>query len=800
MMLYPPNFEDKIGFTKIKNIIRNKCQGELGRQFVDKVKFTSNFDLILKLVGQTNDVLRIIRSEGSFPLHEYFDIKGLLTKASKIDAHLQEEEFHQLKLTLSNIDHLIRFLKKNQAEYLNISMLSVGIYLNPTIIFEINRVIDERGKIMNNASEELLSIRDEIQKLEFKVRAKSDRILKKLIEDGYSSDESTVTIRNGRLVVPVRSEFKRVVGGFIHDESSTGQTAFIEPSSLVEVNNDIRTLNYREKREVTRILTRLTDLLRPEISNLFNCYDFLGLMDFIRAKALLAIDLDAIQPEIKKTCIIQWHGARHPILFLSHQLQNKPIVPLTIALDHKQRILIISGPNAGGKSICLQTVVLIQYMLQCGILVPVAEGSVSGIFNQIFIDIGDEQSVENDLSTYSSHLINMKHFVNYANNRTLFLIDEFGTGTEPQFGGAIAESILEKLRRQNAYGIITTHYTNLKKYAEKHSGVINGAMRFDLLKMEPLYLLEIGKPGSSFALEISKKIGLPEEIIHQAQKLIGTTHVKFERLLSELEQEKKELEDQKYRIGRKEKKIELLSSEYEHLKTYLEKQQKSLINEAKQKAETLIKNANKEIERTIRIIKEEKAEKHITRKVREKLEKFREEIQPGTEPSIEVNENDQKISFLEGEIKVGDYVQITSTGTVGIILKIVKKSAEVAMGDLKSKIPLEKLVKISRKSYEKISPTKSSLKGVNFIEKGKSFSSTLDIRGKRAEEVIGLLSSYLDEALLLNQREVKILHGKGDGILRKVVRDFIKDLPFIANYTDESVEMGGAGITVITLT
>ncbi len=801
--LYPDSLEEKIGFNRIKNLIKDHCEGELGTTFVDKIKFSSNFDKIKLQVSQAKEFLNILTSGHAFPGGEYFNIRKYLVKASKIDAFLLEEEFHELKLSLIKVEHILKFFKKNADDYPNLSFLTVGIYLNPQINYEINRIIDERGKIRNTASDLLLDIRNQLQKLEFRVRARLENILKQYMSDGYSNDDATITLRNGRLVLPVRAEFKRVVSGFIHDESSTGQTAFIEPSQVVEINNDIRDLMYKEKREITRILIALTDLVRPEITNLEQCNELLGIIDFIRAKARLALDLDAILPEIFPKTLIDWKEARHPLLFLSHKKSGKEVVPLNIHLSQQAHILVISGPNAGGKSVCLQTVGLLQYMIQCGLLVPLAEGSKMGIFTQLFIDIGDEQSLENDLSTYSSHLINMKYFLQHATAKTLILIDEFGTGTEPQFGGAIAEAILEDMRRQKVTGIITTHYTNLKKYAENKEGVINGAMRFDIKKMEPLFILEIGKPGSSFALEIAGKIGLDKRIIEQAKKNIGTTHVKFERLITELEDEKREFEKQKHSLENKEKELKELVDEYESMKNYLDTRKDQLIREAKIQADDLIRQANKEIEKTIRIIQEKKADKEITRKVRKDLRDFQDRLESKVMKKTESKLQKTYPIEIRGPIRENDYVKIKNSHTYGLILSIKGNSAQLAIGDLKTTVDLSRLVKISSDEYR--SQTDSDLRsgtqsrGLNLAEKQKSFSSTLDIRGKRAEEVLSILTNYLDDAVLLGMKELRILHGKGDGVLREVIRNYLHEVSFIENYRDEHADRGGAGITLVTL-
>jgi DNA mismatch repair protein MutS2 len=802
-MLYPASIEEKIGFRKVKEIIKEHCEGDLGKLYVEKIRFTSNHDQIKQKIHQTGEFLRIISSRNSFPGGAYSNIHKFLVKASKIDAFLLEEELHELKLSLIMVEQILKYFKKHAGDYPHLSLLTVGIYLNPQINYSINNVIDERGKIRNTASDLLRDIRNQLQKLEFRVRTRLENILKQYMTDGYSNEDATITIRNGRLVLPVRAEFKRMVGGFIHDESSTGQTAFIEPSQVVEINNDIRDLIYQEKREITRILIAMTDLIRPEIANLEKCNELLGQIDFIRAKARLAADLNAILPELVPQTIIDWKQAHHPLLFLSHKKAGREVVPLNIYLTKKTHILVISGPNAGGKSVCLQTVGLLQYMIQCGLLVPVAEGSKMGIFNRLFIDIGDEQSVENDLSTYSSHLINMKFFLEHATPKTLILIDEFGTGTEPQFGGAIAGAILDNLRKKRVAGIITTHYSNLKKYAENHEGVINGAMRFDIKKMEPLFILDIGKPGSSFALEIAGKIGLNRHIIDQAKKNVGATHVKFERLIAELEDERREFETHRQSLEKKENQLKKLVDEYETMRTYLDSRKDQMLKEAKIKADELVRQANKEIEKTIRIIKERKAEKEITRKARKKLKDFQDRLETDKKKGLSTLGKKQFATPKELSLKENDPVKIKETLTYGIVLNIKGNTAQLAIGDLKTSVELNRLLKVSAEEYGHYTKPDYSRstrpRGLDIAEKQKKFDTTLDVRGKRAEVALSILSNYLDDALLLGMKELRILHGKGDGILRETIRNYLREINFIETIRDEHADRGGAGITLITL-
>ncbi len=796
-MIYPKTFEEKLEFHKIREYIKKNCIGILGSNIVDNISFSSDYGKINTLLNQTEEFRKILVSSEFFPATEYSDFGPYLVKASKIDAYLSDEEFHNLKLSLTTSENILAFFSKNISSYPELSLLTVGIYLNPLLLKEINRVIDEHGKVRDNASPELNEIRSSLRKQHFKVRKIMDRMLGEYITEGYSNEDANVTIRNGRLVLPVRSEFKRNTGGFIHDESASGQTAYIEPASALEINNDILDLEHQEKREVIKILSRLTNIIRPEIGNMRKCIDFLGMIDFIRAKAKWAISIDAVRPEIIKKPAFKWQKARHPLLYLSHRSVNKPVIPLDLILDKDSRILIISGPNAGGKSVCLKTVGIIQYMMQCGLLVPMSESSTMGIFSSILVDIGDEQSIESDLSTYSSHLINMKAFIAYAAQKTLFLIDEFGTGTEPQFGGAIAESILDLLLESKAFGIITTHYSNLKKYGGEHPGVANGAMRFDIDKMEPLFLLDIGRPGSSFAIEIAAKIGLPESILNKAKQKAGYEHVNYEKLLGELEHEKRKLDENIKQFSSRERELKKMVSEYEELRTYLDNKKQEIIKEAKVQAQEILKEANKTVEQSIREIKESQADKTVTRSAREKIENIKRKVRSGER----TRNSPLALQRSPKELTVGSMARIRDQDTVGQIISIKGKITELAAGQLIIKIPMDRLEPISMDKLLSVefSSKKSFNTGLNLTEKMQHFSNTLDLRGRRGNEAIAELDHYIDQALYLNKRELRILHGKGNGILRKLVREQLMQYNFIESVRDEEVERGGDGVTVVTL-
>jgi len=800
-LLYPPNLEQKLGFDRLREWLKDACISPLGRAYVDKIRFSDNFGLVEKLVGQTAEMQRIMQSGGDFPAQNYFDATPYLRRAAIEGTMLVEEEFFNLKSSLNTISGCLRFFANQPPEaYPLLGEYAATIRVERSVTEAIDRIIDERGLIRDNASPELAQIRRRLISEQIAVRKKLDGMLRTAKSSGWVGDDVSLTVRNGRLVIPIAAEHKRKFKGFIHDESSTGQTVFIEPTDVLESNNAIRELEYEERREINRILTRLTDQLRPYLPELNKAYQFLGLMDFLRAKAKLASQMNAIAPKFENRTMVDWRAARHPLLHLAFQKQGKSVVPLDLELNAQQRILIISGPNAGGKSVSLKTVGLIQYMYQCGLLVPMREDSTMGFFQNVFIDIGDEQSLENDLSTYSSHLTNMRHFLAMANKRTLFLIDEFGTGTEPGLGGAIAEAILENLTRSGAYGVINTHYTNLKVLADKTEGLINGAMRFDGEHLEPLYQLEIGKPGSSFAFEIASKIGLPRDVVEQAKQKLGTQQVNFEKLLKELDIERRVFAEKNMELGIKERKLAQQLAEYAAQKTTLENNEKRILNEAKQKAKLLLSDTNQRIENTIREIKESKAERETTKQARTELERFtKKELKP--EPVADLPST-IKIEPESGAIEVGSFVRIKDQTALAEVMALKGKDAEVRIGELKSNIKLNRLEKVSNKTYREITgETKSrpTMTGVDLNERQQNFSFNLDVRGKRGEEVLGIVDQFFDNAVMLGYDEIRIVHGKGDGILRTLVRNHLRGYKQVAAMQDEHADRGGAGVTVVKM-
>lgn len=806
-MLYPQNIEQKIGFDKIRELIADHCVSSLGRAFVDKIRFSDDYKIIDRLIRQVAEFKLILQTESSFPEQNYIDVSEALARASIEGAFIGEEQFFEIKLSLRTIQQIIHFFKyKEEAIYPELKTLtanSLPISDNDGwsgVISQIDKIIDERGKVRDSASPELADIRRRLITEQSDLRKTLERILRTARNSGWIGDEMSLTIRDGRMVIPILSEHKRKLKGFVHDESATGQMAFVEPAEVLEANNEIRELEARERREIVKILEKLTAFLRPHVPALRKAYLFLGIVDFIRAKAKFALTINATAPLLVENQSLEWHRATHPLLYLAHQKQNKPIIPLSIKLDHENRIVLVSGPNAGGKSVMLKTIGLVQYMAQCGLLVPASPDSKVGVFKNIFIDIGDEQSIENDLSTYSSHLTNMKHFVNFSNKFTLFLIDEFGTGTEPSLGGAIAESILEQLLRSKAYGVINTHYTNLKVFANKNSGTINGAMKFDAEHLEPMYELEIGKPGSSFALEVAQKIGLPKQVVDNAKRKLGTQQIDFEKLIKELEIERKVFADRNKEFVEKNQQLKNTLEQYTGLKSFLESEKKKILNDAKAQAKELLKETNRKIETTIKEIKEGKADKDITKLIRQELQEF-ETKELKLEKVEEQKPASEEWELEKGDIAIGSFVRIKGQATIGEVLSIKGKDAEIAIGELKTNVKLNRLEKMSRKEFREAvkESVKPRMTGIDLNEKMMNFSFNLDLRGKRGEEALGAVDSLMNDAIMLGYPELRIIHGKGDGILRNLIRQHLRSYKQVAGMSDEHADRGGQGVTIVRM-
>ncbi len=801
----------------------------LGKEVVDEMQFSTNFDETRLNQLQTFEFRRICLEEDNFPLSYFIDVREPLLRIRTEGRFMEESELFDLLRSLTTISDIVRFFnKKDEEEYPELKALVANVAVFPFLQDKIDFLLNKFGKLKDNASPELARIRKEIHSKQNSISRKLNAILRKAKQDGLVEADANIAIRDGRSVIPISSANKRKLGGIVQDESATGKTSFIEPTEIVEINNEVRELEYAERREIVRILIDVADQIRPYINDLLESYKFMGTIDFIRAKARFALSIDATLPDFHNDQSFNWRESKHPLLHLQFKEAKKEVVPLDIELkDPNQRLLLISGPNAGGKSVCLQTVGLLQYMFQCGCLVPMHEGSKIGFFQDIFIDIGDEQSIENDLSTYSSHLFNMKHFLRYSKKETLILIDEFGTGTEPMLGGAIAESVLEQMNQQGVYGVITTHYTNLKHMASQTEGIENGAMLFDTGRIMPLYKLQIAQPGSSFAFEIARKIGLPENILNSAKDKIGQEHVDYDKNLREIVRDKRYWEQKRNTIRINEKRLAEVLEKYQLELQNIKKERKDVMEKARLEADQLLSNANKEIEKTIRTIKESQAEKEKTKLARQKLDVFKEKA---TEEKVTDAKIDKKIQQIKDReerkanrkkekenkagvtpekpkkvivetIEKGDTVKLEGQSLPGEVLSISGKEATVAFGNIQTKVKVTRLKKVS--GTKKTSATSSNHVISNVSgkvrERKLTFKPDIDLRGLRGDEAIQMVINHIDEAVMCEVNEVKILHGKGNGILRTLIREQLATIPFVRKFRDAHIQEGGSGITIVQL-
>lgn len=786
-MIYPEHIEEKIDFIVIRDELHRRCTSILGREQVDEMAYLTDYEAISILLSETDEMKHILEDASlDFPRGEIHDVREALSRIRIEGLFLDEAELFALRKTLDYAHLLEKFFASLDEQRFpilshtaphNSDNQSIG-----DIVRSIDRVIDKYGRLADNASPELARIRHELSVVQGSVGRALTQILRQAQAEGILDKDATPTLREGRLVIPVPPAYKRKIGGIVHDESATGKTVYVEPQQVVEANNHIRELEGAERRERLRILQDLTARLRPAVSIILQSEQMLAHIDFVRAKAQLAQTLHAIRPTLQPTPVIDWQQARHPVLFLKFMQQGKTVVPLTLRLQAEEnRLLVISGPNAGGKSVCLKTVALLQYMLQCGLLVPLEESSRMGIFEQLMIDVGDAQSIEDDLSTYSGHLKNMKAFVRYANSRTLLLIDEFGTGTEPLIGGAIAEAVLSQLVEQQAFGVITTHYTNLKHFAEQTQGVVNGAMLYDRGQMRPLFQLSIGQAGSSFAIEIAKQIGLPEQIIAHATELVGEEHIDYDKQLQDIARDKRYWENKRQNIRQREKHLEERIAYYEQEIGNLKQKKREMIDEAKQQAADLLRESNATIERTIREIKEAKAEKERTQKARQRVENMKQKVQP-TPAKTKASASVSTIAQTNGKTVMRDFSDLRA---------LRKQKTENAN---EQKMPKQ---------------TMSSNNGYSSLVRQRvlSFERTLDLRGYRVDEALERFIAYLDDAVMVNAGEVTILHGTGTGAVKQAVRDYLatynrqrrKRDDAELHYRDGDPDHGGAGLTIITI-
>lgn len=820
---YPDNFEYKIGFDRIREMLRENCLSLLGEERVEGMQFETRHAVLVELLGETDEFKRILIEFPGFPINYFFDVRKPLERIRTEGRYIETEELFDLKRCLDTLKSIIRFFDPGKASLLPLLTRKVSrVRIYPYLHQRIDAILNKSGEIRDQASPELSSIRRQMAGLQSGISKRLQAILKQAQKEGWVEEGTSVSIRDGRAVIPVASAHKRKIKGIVYDESATGKTSYIEPAEIVEMNNEIRELENAERREIIRILTLLSNDFRPYIDDLIYSNEFLGEIDFIRSKALFARTIDAIKPDIANSPRLDWKQALHPLLMISLKRENRKIVPLDITLTEDNHLLVISGPNAGGKSVCLKSVGLIQYMLQNGMLVPLQEGSKTGIFERIFIDIGDEQSIENDLSTYSSHLLNMKFFLRHSDELTLLLIDEFGTGTEPMLGGAIAEAVLNQLNQQKAYGVITTHYTNLKYFAASEPGIVNGAMLYDAQRMNPLFILEIGKPGSSFAFEIARKIGLPETILEKATEKVGKKHINFEKNLRSITRDKFYWESKREKIRKVEKSVGEMAETYLKELEELRSQRNEILRNAREEARQMLAGVNRQIEQTIREIRESQAEKERTREVRQGLEELRRGVQQDvSDDDLTLARKKDKLRNLEKRrlrrkppelaqvvpvkeeravLVVGDSVRIAGQEAVGELIDVNERNGVIAFGQLISTVPLSRIEKVEGKAKSgKVRGRSGVSMTLDFSEKRMNFKPEIDLRGERTEAALSRIQTLIDEAVMFEVRELRILHGKGEGILKEMIRAFLRAEPLVCSFRDEDVRFGGAGITVVEL-
>ncbi|MCF8222257.1 MAG: Smr/MutS family protein [Bacteroidales bacterium] len=826
-MIYPNEFEKKVGFDRIREKITDLCLSQIGRDKASMISFSANTDEVDKLLSLTSEFQKIIELDLAFPLDHFYDLRPVLEKIRVEGSAPEVNEIFDLKRSLNTLKSIYGFFTTDSRneDFPELFALSRGIRAYPLVIESVNRIMTKEGSIKDNASPELADVRRELGKASAQVSRKMQAVLKKAQKEGIVEQGISVAIRNGRGVIPVNVYDKNKISGLVHDQSASGKTVYIEPAEIVNINNQIVELEYAEKREIIKILVGFADSVRPYVDELLVSYDIMGEIDLIRAKASLGRRLGSIKPVINDAPVIKWSEAVHPLLKLAfEEVPGREVVPLDIALSEEQRILLISGPNAGGKSVCLTTVGLLQYMMQCGFTVPVRQGSEFGIFNKVFINIGDEQSIENDLSTYSSHLVNMKYFLKNSDASTLVLIDEFGTGTEPMLGGAIAEAILGELNRLGVFGVMTTHYTSLKHYASSEEGIVNGAMMFDNHRMEPLFKLEIGKPGSSFAFEIARRIGLPENILNLSSEKVGEEHINFDKHLKDVLRDKRYWDRKRQNIRIESKKLDDLVSSYEKEISELKNERKEIIKRAKKEAETILDEANKTVENTIRQIKEAQAEREKTLESRRKLDKLREGIarkEEGVDKKVAsgnaaLREKRKKVRIeiprenkvkkkptvkAKGPLREGEKVIMEGSAKVGEVISVDRNKIAIAFGNIKTTVSASKVRRASEGeiSSSSVKPSSNSRLDWDITRRRTRFSPDKDVRGLRAEAALGVVREFIDEAIMVQYPTLRILHGKGNGILRQLIREYLSTVDLVRDYYDEHVDAGGSGITVVEL-
>ncbi len=814
--------EQKLSFDKIRELVAAETTNQLAERMVGEMAFSSDFERVTRELKLTDEFRQILLMENSFPSQDFYDLSEELVRLKVGNTVIDLEAMPDLKASLHTITNCLRFLLADGGEkYTTLFELAQRVELDANILKRLDKIIDDKGEIYDNASPELLEIRHQMTHKRNEVDAQISRSLSRAKREGWAPENAEVTIRNGRLVIPMLDTHRRKIKGIIQDESATRQTAFLEPSEVVELNNDLRELEFAERYAIQKILAQFTEYIRPQLQELTNAYWFLARIDFIRAKARFALSIQGVMPIVNNRPMIEWLDARHPLLYLNHKAQHKEVVPFSMTLGGEKRILVISGPNAGGKSVCLKAVGLIQYMLQCGLLVPCRETSEFGIFDNVFIDIGDQQSLENDLSTYSSHLQNMKQLLETAGDKTLFLLDELGGGTEPRSGCAIAEALLEELYSRQSMGVVTTHFADLKLLADRFDGIVNGAMLFDTERMMPLYRLAIGHPGSSFAFEIATKIGFPLNILEAAEGKVGTEMLNFEHQLQQIELDKQEIARQRTELEVSDNFLNEVIAKYQKLTEKLEEKRYDILTDARKQARQIIADANRTVERTIADIKEANAERESTQQAREQMRHDAEQLERQQEQhDRERREKRKKIKHItdidekaearkeeneivDGPLEIGDIVRIDGNDTYGQLVELKGKKAVVESNSLRMTIPLDRLEKTRKKVLpgEKTKRSNDRFQSIydDINEKRKLFKPTLDLRGHRAEEALTELQHFMDDAQLLSEKELQILHGKGYGILKTLIRQHLQSMPEVQSFHSAPIELGGDGITIVHL-
>ncbi len=838
-MIYPQNFETRIEFDAIRRMLKEQCLCPLGRERVDEMQFLTDYGAIETRLNEVVEFMLMMQVEGNFPTDSYYDVREPLQRIRIEGMYMGAEELFSLRRSLDTIGRILSILHKQGGDsadgednplYPSLRALAGEVEAFPAIIRGIDAIIDKFGAVKDSASPALARIRGELVRTSGSISRTLNSILRRAQADGLVEKDAAPTMRDGRLVIPVAPALKRKMGGIVHDESASGKTVFIEPAEVVEANNRIRELEAEEKREIIAILSAFSAELRPLVPQLLLSYDFMGEMDFIRAKAEFAVHINAVKPSLLDRPMMDWGTAYHPLLELSLRKHGRRMSPLDIELDGERRILLISGPNAGGKSVCLKTAGLLQYMLQCGLLIPVHERSRAGIFQSLFIDIGDQQSIEDDLSTYSSHLLNMKHTLKNCDGKSLILIDEFGGGTEPLIGAAIAEALLKRFNERGSFGIITTHYQNLKHFADSTPGIVNGAMLYDRGEMRPLFQLQIGNPGSSFAVEIARKIGLPEEVISDASQIVGSDYIQSDKYLQDIVRDKRYWESKRKSVHQKEKELDEMLGKVQESTDELKKSRKQILKDAREEAERLLRDANAKIENTIRTIVEAKAEKERTRQARQELSDFSKQLEEIAKQKQQMQTDREMAKILarqerkkngkkdkgtqlqgkQGEqsgskpvlhkIEPGMHVRLMGQQAVGEVMSVNKSGAVVRFGAIKSTVPVERLqpCEAPKEEVRKVSFLTSETQE-QLHRKRLEFKSDIDIRGMRGEEAVQAISYFVDDAVVCNVHQLRILHGTGNGILRTMVRQYLSTLPFVKHFHDEHVQFGGAGITIVEL-